>query len=112
MKTEESTKVRSGQGLDGFERYAAQFGELAGGLNDEGRLIALPAFGHRREIGRVGLDQYPIGGRAARGFLNFERFWKRENPAEAQVEAEIERANGFTMSSGETVHDAAESVFR
>ena len=48
---------------DLFRRHAAEFCQLARGLRDESRLIALAAMWDRREIRRVSFDQYPVSGR-------------------------------------------------
>ena len=93
-------------------RFAAQFGELARGLDHERRFVALAALRHRREIRCVGFDQHPIGGREARGLLNVERFGKRHDAAEAEMKSELERLFGFRRPSGKTVHDAAETRWR
>ena len=46
-----------GQALD---RLAAQLGEEARRVGDEGRLAGLAAMRHRREEGRIGFDQQPV----------------------------------------------------
>ena len=39
---------------------ALQLGDLGRGMGDEGRLVGLAALRHRRQVGRVGLDQQPV----------------------------------------------------
>ena len=46
---------------------AAQLGEERRGVRDEGRLVALPADGLRRQVGGVGLDEQAVGGDLPRG---------------------------------------------
>ncbi|HTS74840.1 MAG TPA: hypothetical protein VMG40_01480, partial [Bryobacteraceae bacterium] len=92
--------------FDLAERHAAQLGELARGFDEESRFIALTAFGYRGEIGRIGFDQNAVGGRDERGFLNVDRLWESDDPAEAQVESEIERLASLVRALGKAMHDA------
>ena len=48
-----------------------------------------PRMGNRREIGRIGFDEQPIGGRAGRG-TQFVRRLERDDAGEAEEGAEVE----------------------
>ena len=86
---------------------AAQLGHLRG-FDREGRLVALTTVRDRSEKGRVGLNQQSIGGRDARGFLYAYGLGKREDTAEADVEADGQRLFSFARAFGEAVDDAAQ----
>ena len=54
-------------------------GEHARGRDDEGRLVAAAAMGHRREIGRVGLDQQAVERHVARDGAQVLRLLERHD---------------------------------
>ena len=91
----EFLKVFGSNPGDFLRRDAAELGQLARGLGDEGGFVALAAVGNRRQIGRVGFDQKAIGRRAPGGFLNVGGFGKRQDPAEAQVKSQIDAQRGL-----------------
>ena len=86
---------------------AADFGQLASGLDHEGGLIALAAMGDGGEIGASVSTSRRSSGRDARGLADGLGFGKGQHAAEAEVEAEIERFPGLRVVAGEAVHDAA-----
>ena len=84
-----------GQGAKLFVRFAAQFGQLPRSMHHQRRLVAFAALRHGRQIRRVGFNQDAIARRGLRRFLHRERLGKRHDAAEAQVEAEVDRAARF-----------------
>ena len=54
----------------------AQFAQLLSSLGDECRLIALAAMRHRRQKGRVSLDEHSVQGHFQRGITNLLRLGK------------------------------------
>src|SRR6476660_2714226 len=76
-------------------RHAADFSKLAHGFHQERRFIALAAVRDRSEIRGVGFDQDAVERGEARSLAKGFGFRKGEDPAEAEMEAEIERLAGF-----------------
>ena len=66
---EEAEEIGRRRPRDRLHRHAAQPRDLGGDVRHVGRLVALAAVRHRREVGRVGLDQQPVERHAARDVL-------------------------------------------
>ena len=71
--------------------------------------VPLAALRNGRKIRSVRLDQDAIGRRLARGFLNVQRFRKRDDAAKTQKKSEIERLPRLLGATRKAVHDAAQS---
>ena len=104
---EQAEEVGRGRLRDLLERNAAQPRDLRRDVRHKGRLVALAAKRHRREIGRVGLDQHAIERHAPRDVLDVERVLERDDARERDVEAEVERGPRDVPGFGEAVHHAA-----
>ena len=73
---------------------AAQPGEEAAGVGDEGGLAGLAAMGHRGEEGGVGFDEEPVERQARGGFLEVAGVLEGDDARDRDIEAEIERDVG------------------
>ncbi len=57
---EEAQRVGARRLGERLGRHAPRLRDDAGGRGDEGRLVALAAMRHGREVGRVGLDEQAV----------------------------------------------------
>src|SRR5438270_532900 len=85
--------------------YSETLGELARGVDNQGRLVAFAAFGNGSEIRSVGFQQDAIGGSFPGCGLQFKRLRERHDAAETQVETEIERTARLGGTPGKAVHN-------
>ena len=73
---------------------ADRFGENRRGVRDIGRLVALAAMRHRREIGRVGLDQQPVVRHVGGDRAQFLGILEGQDAGEGDVAAELDADSG------------------
>src|SRR5581483_823385 len=93
-----------------FIRKAAQLRQPPRGVDDESRLIAFAPLRYGRQIGGVGLHQQTVERYTDRSLANFLRLWKGDHAAEADVEAQVQRALRLGRRAGKAVHDAGQIV--
>ena len=97
MEFDRSDAIRSVGGDAGpgqYDVYLDYLREHPGGVRDIGRLIALAAERHRREIRRVGLHQQTFSGNIARDITDFLGFRECQNTGKADIAAELQRRLG------------------
>ena len=94
-----------------LERLAAQFGDEGGGVGDKGRLAGLAAMRDRGEEGRVGFDQQPVLRNGLSHVLQVAGVLEGHDPAQRDVEAEVERGSGELGASGEAMEHPADAPF-
>ncbi len=109
---EQPEEVRAGRPLDLGDRQAADLGEPRSDVGDVGRLVALAAKRLGREIGRVGLEQQALERHLAHRGAQLVRALEREDAAEAEVEAELERPQRQLWARAVAVDHAREAAGR
>ena len=78
------------------------------GVGDIGRLVALAAERHRREVRRVGLHQQPIRWKIAGDLPQFSGFREGQDAGEADIAAHRDRRLGQRPRRAEAVQQEAE----
>ena len=73
---EKSEEVVSTGLLDAGQWFVAQAGDFLGDMHDPGGFVGPAAMRHRRQIGRVGLDQQAVERYAPGDFLQPGRPWR------------------------------------
>ena len=103
----ELSGIRGRRVVDLGRGDAAQLGQRAERLDDEGRLVAPAAVGNRRQIGRVGLDQDAVEWRERRRLAHVAGVLEGQDPRERQMVPEIQIGARLGDAAGEAVDDAA-----
>jgi hypothetical protein len=95
-----------------LRRDPLDLGKALDRVDDESRLVALAALGHRRQIGCVGFDQEPLERHRGGGLAKRFGLLEGNDTGERDVEAELERRLRKGVPGREAVNDASEGPFR
>ena len=95
---------------DLLERNAARLGQDLCGLDHISRFVALAAERIRREIGRVGFDQNPIGRQVGCNRAQCGRVFEGQDAAEGDIAAERDGAAGEVGAAGEAMQHSREGA--
>ena len=75
------------------------------GRRHEGRLVALAAIGHRREIGSVGLYEQPVERQVAHDRAQIFGIAEGHDPGDRNVKPERDRSFGECPAAAEAMQD-------
>ena len=93
-----------------IQRYAPNFGDALGRVDDPRRLVGpLSAEGLGTEVGRVSLDQNAVGGNQSGDGAEVVLFLESDHAGKADVQSEGEKLGRLLGRARKRVHDAPQS---
>src|SRR6185295_18614970 len=107
-RLEEPLEIRPCSGANVIDRGAAKFSDRFGDAHDIGGLVAFPAMGYRRKKWTVRFDKQFAERHRPRHFFQLECAWKRHDPRERHVKADVDDALRQRPVARKAVEDAAD----